>query len=1100
MAHGYPVQPLSVRFKDRMLRQSLISTVASFPLLLGFALPAAAETTVTTERTTQIATATANSGAADNVTIATNGSIKLSAAGIAAFANSSNSLTNSGSILINNLDNSTGMQALGGFTGSLSNLSSISVIEDYTAKDTDSDGDLDGAFATGTGRYGMRLVGPGTYTGTIKQGTAGSITVEGNNSFGISLETAIVGDVLSQGAITITGDNARAISLTGDVTGKTTIEGTVGALGLNAVALDVQSTLTGPLVIQGTVSASGYRYTSRPALKSDRDKLDSDDLLQGGPAIRIAGSVTGGILFDAPPADLSSTNTDEDADGVADSLEATASISVFGQAPAVLIGSDTQAITIGTVGTTGFGLFQKGLISASGQFDGVSAHGIQIGGNTGQSTTISGGISLQGSVTTEAHEANAVGIALMSGASTPLLNIKGTLNTGSTTELTGQTVGVLINAGATLPSLTLGGTIATGVAGEKSDVYGIRDLSGTLTSIQTTGRITSVVTATDDALDTDDADLLAGNEIITGQAIAIDVAANTTGLTLVQNGLTDGDDGNDGIADPDADGDGVDDADEPVIIGAIKLGSGADTLDLRNGFVVGDISFGAGADSLIMTGGAVVTGKLTDSDGQLSVAVTNGVLTNTSSDTLTTTSLSVGASGTLVVTADPANNKIGSFTTQTASLASGAKIGVTFKSLLPDATRYTVIQATSLTAGTLDQSLLGNTPFLYVSSATADTSAGAVYLDVRRRTATEMGLNAVQTSGLNAVYAALNSDTGVRDAFLAAQTRSNFVNLYDQMLPDQGESLFSAMDQTNRAIGQAIAARPDPRKRYGPDSFWVQEINGRVQRSPDDGPKSKATTFGFVGGYESMGDGGALGLTLAYVNVEERGQAASVGEQTTTSNLSAGAYWREYKGNWIFAARGSAGYSWMDGSRRLLAVGDSNNDGIADITTLSRTNRSKWSGYTAMAGASAAYEWRSGKIYVKPSLALDYLYINESDRSESGGGSAFDLKIDSRTSSRLAGSALISVGADFGRDLWWRPELHVGYRQNLAGELGNTVARFAGGNPFTLVSNNQEDGAILAGFSIKAGTPMSYLALEGDAEISDSELRYLLQLYGRVMF
>ena len=49
-------------------------------------------------------------------------------------------------------------------------------------------------------------------------------------------------------------------------------------------------------------------------------------------------------------------------------------------------------------------------------------------------------------------------------------------------------------------------------------------------------------------------------------------------------------------------------ADEPAIVGAINFGSGADTLDVRNGVVVGDIAFGAGADTFNISGGAAVLG------------------------------------------------------------------------------------------------------------------------------------------------------------------------------------------------------------------------------------------------------------------------------------------------------------------------------------------------------------------------------------------------------------------------------------------------------------------------------------------------------------
>ena len=92
------------------------------------------------------------------------------------------------------------------------------------------------------------------------------------------------------------------------------------------------------------------------------------------------------------------------------------------------------------------------------------------------------------------------------------------------------------------------------------------------------------------------------------------------------------------------------------------------------------------------------------------------------------------------------------------------------------------------------------------------------------------------------------------------------------------------------------------------------------------------------------------------------------------------------------------------------------------------------------------------------------------------------------------------VGADFGKNVWWRPEVRVGYRQTLAGSVGDTVAAFKGGNPFTLAALNDKDGAVTAGFALRAGTPMSYLAVEGGVEATKKQKRYNLRLAGRAMF
>ena len=65
---------------------------------------------------------------------------------------------------------------------------------------------------------------------------------------------------------------------------------------------------------------------------------------------------------------------------------------------------------------------------------------------------------------------------------------------------------------------------------------------------------------------------------------------------------------------------------------------------------------------------------------------------------------------------------------------------------------------------------------------------------------------------------------------VASANAKDFYKLYNQLLPDQGEGLFSALDVTSQALFRLTATRPDMGQRYGPDSFWVQEINVGVLR------------------------------------------------------------------------------------------------------------------------------------------------------------------------------------------------------------------------------------------------------------------------------
>ena len=507
-------------------------------------------------------------------------------------------------------------------------------------------------------------------------------------------------------------------------------------------------------------------------------------------------------------------------------------------------------------------------------------------------------------------------------------------------------------------------------------------------------------------------------------------------------------------------------------------------------------------------GGGAVLGALRDSDGLLTINVGKGSLGLTNAETINATSLTLGADSKMVFTADPtANNGAGANTHLVVSgavnIASGAQLGLRLTSLLAAPTSYTVITGGSLTVGTINQDLLGGTPYLYVASSRADTNN--VYLDVRRRTAAEIGMNKAQASAYDATFAALTKDKGLASTFLGQGGKDGFLGLYDQMMPDTGEGFFAALQNANQSISSATGYRPDPGDRYGPDSLWVQEINTLVRRDTADTMGSDTQAFGFVGGYEAMGDaGGALGLTLAYVSIEEHDIAAKVGEQTTGNFVQLGGYWRRSVGGWRMNAGGGGGFGWYDGDR-TFSSGDVDGNGVVDVV---RHNSAKWTGYTFNAFAGTAYEAKFGRYYARPEARLDYLFLQEGARREKGGEDATDSSQDGfdqnrakRKSDSLTGDVGVAFGADFGRDMWWRPEVRVGYRQTLAGKIGDTTVSYAsGGNPFTVAAMNEKEGAVTLGFALRAGTPMSYLALEANAEAAKKQKRYNLKLTGRAMF
>jgi len=153
----------------------LLAATALTPVVFGLsAIPAAAETVISTAVTTPVLTGTAN----DDLRISSTGSVKPTS-GAAVTINSNDSVKNEGAIAIAGANNSTGILANTNLAGNITNTGTIVIDENYTPTDTDNDGDLDGPFAQGTNRFGIHVLSGGTFTGNIVN--SGGITVEGNN-------------------------------------------------------------------------------------------------------------------------------------------------------------------------------------------------------------------------------------------------------------------------------------------------------------------------------------------------------------------------------------------------------------------------------------------------------------------------------------------------------------------------------------------------------------------------------------------------------------------------------------------------------------------------------------------------------------------------------------------------------------------------------------------------------------------------------------------------------------------------------------------------------------------------------------------------------
>ncbi len=1058
------------------MRLFYATAAALAPLL--FAAGAQAQVVINTSRTTPIQTSNANSGAPANIEIASGGVINLTS-GTAVTVDSNNTFTLSagGAITFTNAaDGATGVLVNGGLTTNITINDRITITDsliDYP--NPDNDADPDGPWATGSGRYGVRLAGP--VTGNLIVGRSGLIVVEGNDSYGIAIQGGLTGDFRTQGEVRTLGDRSVAIRSAGTLTGNAYVGGSISATGEGASAVRFDGDVTGRINVQGNISATGYRYQSRPT-QAIIDAIDADDRLQGGPTVVIAGNVARGVLFDVLPTETDANSTDDDADGVTDSEETASTISVFGAAPAILVGSDSRNITLGVVGTgdLNYGFINRGTVSSQGILDGVAAQAIRFGQVGGGTVTIDGGVRNSGPISALAFEADATAVRFGAGVNTPRFLNSGAITAASASESGGRVVGVLFEAGANVAAFTNSGTLLATSGGGTANVIGVLDQGSGLRTLTNYGVIEANLVSNDDG------------DPLTGTSAAIDLRANASGVTLIQD--ADPAHGTPSSGDPDSDGDGVPNSDEPSIFGDVYFGAGADVLDVRNGTVTGDVSFGAGADRLSITGGGVVAGRLSDSDGRLSINVANGTLDGRQSTALNVSDLTVGADGRLIVTVDGASGQAGGYNVSgAATLQTGAELGARFTSLITTPTRFTVINAATLNLGQVDFAATeANSPYLFRVDASANAAAGQVYLDVRRRTAQEANLITAEAGLYDAFYGALAADPTLLNVFLGQTGRDEFIDLYEQLLPDHSGgpllSLAGGVDAVTRAlVGRNASARP------GQASAWVQEISFYADKDKTDTYGFRSEGFGVAGGVEMGSSYGNLGVSLAFTSSDLEDPESEAEEVVSASLMELGLYWRAQGQYWTTWARAAGGYATFDSTRRLVGSG------------LNLRNESSWNGWTVALAGGASYERSYGRFTVRPEVYAEYFSLSEDAHVESGGGPGFDLEIDDREGHMFSATAAINVAMGLGQNSWVKPEVRLGWRQNLSVDPGATMGRFVGGGPdFAIDPSNIEGGGPIVGFRLNVGNELGMLSISADAEMIEDYVRYMLLLRASFRF
>ncbi len=1090
---------------------------AAAPLV--FALPAVAQVTISTATTTPVQTATASSGAPSDITISSpSGTVAPTTTNTTAVTvNSSNDITNNGAITFNNLNDTVGVRILPGLTGSYGGSGSISLIEDYTRVDdaSDTDTELDGPLAQGSNRYGILLEPGGTFTGDIRIDASnnvttpvgGSITIEGNNSAGVSLQSNLNGSYVQNGAVSVTGSNTIGVDIRGDVSGNvqigsqavttgtagvvgSTVPGTVSARGDGAVAIRILGDVGGEFMIDGDVGSTGFAQGNSSNYKDPDDTstftpfaLDADDLFVGGSAVEIRGDLARGFLVNGAAIGVTDTTPDtKDVIQNFDENRTRGTINTFGSAPTVTIrsldGAAGDAIVLGRVRETiidnldddnddnlseviatfnyDYGFINRGAIESNGVNVGFASTGVFIAGSADglHTTTIEGGIFNGGTIASTAFEANANAVVIGSGATTPQFVNNGSITATANTQTTHDAYGLRIDAGANIGAVTNNGLILASVDSYTGDAIGFQDLSGTVSTFTNNSRVT--VGFLDDNITDDITDG-------PGRTIALDLSHNSGNVRITQ----------------------TDTIDNARIIGDVLTGVGSDRLDLLSGQMFGDVNFGGGGGSdTLNVASAILNGNATFGgaganvlfngglmSGNIALGNTSGALSFTnSSNFLGDITRTGGGAMSLSVDNSVVNNlATGTLNLSSMSLTNGSRIGIAID----------------------NARIAGNVPNFNVSGTAnfgANTQFNPLFDQFTNQTFTLRIINA-GTINLGGPLSGMIDDTGpflynaelvqpnpnaidlvleVKDATqLGLNTRQAGAYSAVLSLMEESDTVASALTTPTtaatfqRGFADLLPANDASVLRvlatnataaFGATANRLDMISNK----PDAPGGAWVEEFGVYHSADESAD--SVGLSGGGFGVAGGLDIISTGNALFGTFLSLESVEMEEEDrssaplNVSQTAIGAYA-GWINGNLAINGAAsygfiDFSSDREVEVGTLAERLRGEWTGSSYSASARATYTLPLGWLDVKPFIGADFTGFQQDGYQETA-STLEDLEIIAGDSdaSLATGSYGFQLVGNFGGDdaYQFRPELSVGYRNILNWDATPATLAFVGG-------------------------------------------------------
>lgn len=1112
-----------------------------FRILFGAAVPlaitaaaASAQAQVSTATTTPLKTSTTG-----NVSIVSGGSITLnnSPGAAAVTVDSNNTVSNAGAIAVNNSNNGVGVLINPNFTTSYSGAGSITLGEDYTQSDTNKDNVLDGVFAQGSNRFGILLAPGGTMTGDVRVG--GTVSVKGNHSAGVSLQSLLTGSYVQSGAVVVTGSNSIGVDLQKNISGDVILGSTTSAQGQNSVGVRLLGDIAGEFQINGTISATGFSSTSVSNYGTNGSTtLLAENLLNGGSAVVIRGNLANGLLINgaAPGASTTAVN-DPTLIQSFNGDRTTASLGSTGSAPALVIAPDTAAngghnITLNLaresvrdltdnnnngdkteivgVFNYSYGLMNRGAITASGLNKGFDSTGALISGSSDGAftTTIAGGVNWGGTSSAQAFEANAIGLRFGSGAITPKLDVTGSLSSTVYSSGTNTAVAVQVDAGSNIPVVNNTGTISAVAHGFAANPTGFLDKSGNVLTFNNTGKLLSSF------VDDDTTDSITSG---TGVAVAADFTATTGNVTFNQNEVFN----------------------NARVLGAIKFGSGSDTMNLLSGRDTGDISFGTGSDTLnignatltgnvtfggtgaavtmssggtftgnlafgsasstfALSGGSTYTGIISNATGApLTISANASTLQQNAGTTVSANSLSFTNGSTLIVGIDNARANSATPVFQVsgaANLSANTTVKPVFSEFVNKSVTVRVINAGSLTLGGPAAAMLKSTlPFVY--DPTLTQNGNGLDLSLRIKSTTELGIKPYAAAPFNAVLEMLSKDSTVGAAVAGLTDKASFAAGYTALTPVSDGTLLQVLASDVDVSFGATSRRLDllGQKSSGTRTGWVEEYGlDHTITETGSGVGVNGGGFGAAAGYDLITrPNSVIGIygTLDSIELKETGRDTS---PFNLSRFSGGLYGGSRSGALGVTGAVSAGYLSFAAKRAI------------NIGTFKDNTKATWSGWDVTAGGRATYDIPLGFATARPYLGANYLYMNQDARNEtSAGGYALALQTDGSTSSLATASTGVQFTADLGGDETLRvnPELNLGYRAVVAYDGGSAKARYKNGTQsFLLPTGADPESAAVVGLGFNIGSEYLNLKIGYDGQFGSNTTTHYGSISLRVSF